>query len=190
MADQLCTPADLASWLQRDIDAYLATLAIETATGLVQAACGQRLVQVVDDPHEMMGTASRWLELPQRPVTAVSNVQIDGQAVTDWKRFGAKLFRVCGWGGTSWSPAIVTLTYTHGWVVTPTPAQELQPARSAVLSLARGPFVNASGATSEAIDDYRITWEAALAEMTVGPTLEAALRRRYGLPAGLVAIGG
>jgi len=99
MADQLATPEDLASLLERDdIDTYKATLLIEMATAIVQQACGgQRIIQVVDDPLEIMGLTDSWLALPQIPVTAVSSVTLDGEAITDWKKFGDRLFRKVGW---------------------------------------------------------------------------------------------
>jgi hypothetical protein len=106
VADQLATPADLASLLERDdIDTYKATLLIEMATAIVQEACGgQRIVQVVDDVLTVAGYSDSWLPLPQLPVVAVSSVTIDGVALSSdstvsdhWKKFGDRLFRKCGW---------------------------------------------------------------------------------------------
>lgn len=102
LADRLATPEDAASLLERDdIDAYKAGVLVEISTAIVQeAAGGQRIVQVVDDVAEIMGTTSSWLQLPQLPVTAVASVVIDGVTLTlgtDYKRFGSRLWSRTGW---------------------------------------------------------------------------------------------
>lgn len=208
MADQLATPADLASLLQVDLaelNAASAAVALEAATAVVQAVAGQRLVQVTNDTATLMGTTSAWLDLPQRPVTAVTSVTINGDPVTEgtttgnFRRFGARLWRDCGWAPRStdtldernpWlpprEPATVVVVYTHGYA---TGAQELQLARSAVLSLARTAYANPSGVTREAVDDYSVQFEAASAAMDASPFLKSALRRQYGRRSGLVKVG-
>src|SRR5690242_5591066 len=107
MADQLCTPEDLASALQADLDASTATLWVECATAVVQAtAGGQRIVQVVDDTFTILGTTDSWLDLPQLPVTSVASVVLDGvtltagspgDASTTYRRHGNRLWRTDGW---------------------------------------------------------------------------------------------
>lgn len=209
MADMLCTPEDLASLLERDLDAFKAIMLIECATGVVQEAAGnQRIVQVVDDTGEQMGTTDAWLELPQRPVTAVSHVSIDGGAElipgtrTGFKKVGNRLWRSSGWApywnqpsvvgyvhgyvAGSQEPSAITYTWTHGYA---TGAQELQLARAAVLGLIRDLFDNPTGAAREAIDDYSVAYAAMAAAMEANPNLRAALRRRYGVRAGIVRIG-
>lgn len=210
MADQLATPEDLASALQQDLDLATATLLVECATAVVQEAAGQRIVQVVDDQLTIMGTSDSWLDLPQIPVTAVSAVTLDGSDVSDWKLIGNRLWRSCGWQtnlGQSWwppspdrgfayynnrvpEPSVVALTVTHGYA---TGAQELQLARSAVLSLATKVYSNPSGLISESIDDYSASFASSVAAMSAAmdasPYLKQALRRQYGRRGGLVRIG-
>lgn len=190
MADQLCTPEDLASLLQKDLDAYLATMLVECGTAVVQEAAGnQRIVQVVDDPGEIMGTTDSWLQLPQLPVTAVSDVTIDGDALTlgtDYKRFGSRLWRSCGWAACWTEPSAITFVTTHGYAAG---SQGLQFARSAVLSLIRTVYDNPTAYTREAIDDYSVAYDAMTAAMEANPNLRAALLRRYGITAGIVRIG-
>lgn len=196
MADRLCTPEDLASLLEKDLDAYKAIMLVECATAVVQeAAGGQRLVLVEDDPGEQIGTTDYWLMLPQRPVSAIEDVEIDGEALTlgtDYKRFGSKLWRSCGWA-TCWSePSTITYVYTHGYDVSDPDAtnwpQDVQLARNATLSLIRALFDNPTGANREAIDDYSVAYEAMTAAMEASPNLRASLQRKYGLPAGMVRI--
>lgn len=211
MADQLATPQDLASLLQADVDTSTATLLIEMATAIVQGACGgQRIVQVVDDVLTLLGATDSWLDLPQIPVTAVSSVVLDGTTLTvgtDYKLIGSRLWRKCGWQtnlGMPWDwpatwrsaslpagypvqePSTVVITCTHGY---PAGSQDLQLARSGVLSLARGGYSNPSGASSESIDDYSATYDAMAGRMEAAPFLKAALTKKYGRRGGLVRIG-
>src|SRR3954471_1073390 len=161
MADQLCTPADLASWLQQDLDLSTATLLVECATAVVQeAAGGQRIIQVVGDTANVLGDTGSWLQLPQLPVTAVTSVTVDGTALVlgaGYKVFGSKLWRKFGWqtnygwpfdlAYSKWGgypppsvvsgypyqePSGVVVVYTHGY---PAGHQSLQLARGVVLSL-------------------------------------------------------
>jgi hypothetical protein len=207
VADQLATPADLASLLQQGLDLSTATLLTECATAVVQdAAGGQRIIEVVADPASIMGTSDSWLDLPQIPVTAVASVVMDGATLvlgTDYKVFGNRLWGRRGWQanlGWAWNsqpgvnyntwygpePSALVVTYTHGYAAG---SQQLQLARSAVLSLAKGAYASPSGAISEKIDDYAITYEAIAAQMEASPNLKASLRRAYGRRGGLVRIG-
>ena len=191
MADQLCTPEDLASLLERDLDVYKAVMLIEAGTAVVQeAAGGQRIVQVVDDPGEQMGTTESWLQLPQWPVTALADLTVDAGdelvAGTDFKRFNARLWRRGGWA-TCWpEPSTVAYVYTHGYAAG---HQKLQLGRGAVLGLIRDLFDNPTGVAREAIDDYSVAYERMNAAMQANENLQYALRRAYGSPAGLVRIG-
>jgi len=190
-ADRLATPEDLASLLERDdVDAYKAGVLVETATAIAQAAAGgQRIVAVSGDTGQIMGTTSNWLSLPQIPVTAVATVVIDGDATTEWKLFGNRIFRRHGWlsrHGCWGDPAQVVVTYDHGYAPDD---QLLQLARSAVLSICQGAYGNPGGLSAESIDDYKVTYAALAGQMDASPHLIASLRRQYGRRAGVVAIG-
>lgn len=213
MADQLATPADLASLLQGDVDTSTATLLIECATAVVQeAAGGQRIVQVVGDTMNILGTSDSWLDLPQLPVTAVTSVTLDGVTLvagTDYKVFGNRLWRRQGWqSNTNWpigvegvgwygygspslswplqEPSALVVVNTHGLA----PGDwRLQFGRSAALGLARSVYANPSGITSESIDDYSVTYEQMAARMEAAPHLKSALAKKYGRRAGLARIG-
>jgi hypothetical protein len=216
MADQLATPSDLASFLQSDLDSATATLLVECATAVVQAAAGgQRIVQVVGETATILGTTESWLDLPQLPVTAVTSVSLDGTVLTlntDYKVFGNRLFRKYGWQsnyGWPWDygsypgnsyypppslanglalqePSAVVVVNTHGYAAG---AQQLQLARQACLSIAAGGYSNPDGANRVQIDDYAAQFDAMSARMESSPRLVAALRKQYGRRAGLVRIG-
>jgi hypothetical protein len=200
MADMLCTPKDVASLLERDLDAFKTIMLVECGTAVVQEAAGnQRIVQVVADTGEQLGTTDAWLDLPQRPVTAISHVKIDGGddlvagTRTGFKKVGSRLWRACGWAQHWQEPSAVTYTWTHGYDVSDPDStnwpQEVQLARGAVIGLIRGLFDNPTGAAREAIDDYSVAYAEMSAAMDANPNLRAALRRRYGVRAGIVRLG-
>lgn len=192
MADQLATPEDLASMLQQNnLDRATCELLIEAATAVVQAVVGQRILLVEDDPFELVGQVGTLLQLPERPVVAITSVSLDGGALSAgtsawmYRRTAGGLYRANGWLATGYGPCLVTGTYTHGLAADD---QRIQLARSAVLSLARGSFVNPDGVFSEKIDDYSVAYERSATVLETSPFLMAALRRQYGPKAGFVRI--
>lgn len=197
MADQLATAEDFASFIKQSLDEYdtaTAVLLIEGATSIVQSVTGQRIVQVVDDVVTLDLEAcdsSLWLDLPQRPVTAVASASVGATAVTDYtvQLSRGRLWRSMGWRSAGLpyynSPSTVTVTYTHGFAAGD---QRLQPARQAVLSLAASAYTNPSGATREQIDDYSVAYEAMSARMEASPSLRDLLRRQYARPGSSVRL--
>lgn len=174
-----------------DLPSATAALLIECATAVVQAVCGgQRIVQVVDDVVTLdldQHDASRYLLLPQRPVTAVSAVLIGSTPASLWtpQLSRGRLWRRDGWRTPLLAyprsqPSTVTVTYTHGYAPGD---QRLQLARSAVLSLAAGGASGALGVVREQVDDYSVQYEAMAARMEASPFLVERLRGQYGRPA-------
>jgi len=191
MVDTLATKDDLWALLSETADTLSpddADMLLQIATGEVQAAAGQDLLRVEDDEIELMGDTGSWLSLPQRPVESVLSVEIDGEAVTDFKRFGARLWRGCGWSPYIYEPATVAVTYTHGY---PEGDKRLWLARKLTLSLAAHLHSNPTTATGLSIDDYREQYaQGAEARGDLLPPLsQKLLRRRYGARAGIVRIG-
>jgi hypothetical protein len=193
MADQLADTADLASLLESDLDLYKATMLVECATAVVQeAAGGQRLVAVSGDTATLIGTTDQWLDLPQRPVTSVTSVTLDGTALVagtdadEYKLFGSRLWRTDGWQTYYGQPSEVVIVHDHGYA---TGSQNLQLARSSVLSLLRSVYGNPEGLTRVQIDDYAEAYSALSTAMEASSGLRAAIRRQYGRRAGLVRLG-
>lgn len=206
MADMLVTPAELASVLQQDLDLATATLAIEIATGAVQGAAGQRIIEVVDD-EVVIDLDARdcgpYLSLPERPVTAVTSAMVAATAVTDFtpQLSRGRLWRSLGWRSATlpyWnSPSTATVVYTHGY---PVGHQKLQLARGFTFELAKTGYnaVAGSGAVvREQIDDYSVQYAemAASIESALDPDgpIARALRRQYGRPSNsvrLISTGG
>lgn len=186
MADMLATVDDLNTMLDETVPEATATLLLETATGTVQAAAGQRLVAVADETITLLGTTDSWLGLPERPVTAVGTVTLDGEPVTDFRRFGARLYRRCGWASCAPEPGEVAVTYSHGYAPDD---PGIQLARQMTLVLAIAGYTNPTGSTSLAIDDYREGYGGNAGEQSLTQSMRAALRRAYGRRGGLVRIG-
>lgn len=195
MADLLVTAEELATFIgDAGLDTDQATLLLELATGEVQAAAGQRLVLVEDDPFELFAFSSPWLTLPERPVTEITSLTVDdGDELvegTDYKRpaRSATLFRRCGWATCQNEPSLVAGIYSHGL---PTGDQRLQFARSSTIGIARLALGAPPGTVvAESIDDYRVQYAAAVVwAMEQSPHLRWALQRAYGDRAGLVRLG-
>lgn len=183
MADQLATPEELASLLQRDLDASTANLLINLATAKVQrAAGGQRIVDVTDTAVlDVDGDCwDPYLTLVQFPVRSVSAVLLNGVAITDWYLRKQMLWRSAGWRTSGGVPDQIKVTYAHGYV---TGSQYLETARDFTLSLAKLGYGNPDGSTSEAIDDYKVTYAEADARMQLTEPMKMAIADAYGASA-------
>lgn len=162
------TNTELEDWLGYSLDASetdRATLFVEVATGTIQAYTRQTISEVSADAIELRGTWEHVLELPERPVTAVTSVTVDGvaQTVTDdylvvrneLRRPNAEYhnwqmpsndfypFTKTGWGGPS---AVVAVTYTHGFATIPDEVKGM------CLSLAARAFTNPEMAAMRIVD--------------------------------------
>lgn len=181
MAAPLVTEAELELLLGETLASDAAALLLNTASGVVRGVVGQELSEVADDEITIMGTTSFELYLPQRPVTEVSAVELDGEALTtdDYKVIGDRLWRRGGWRTCPSEPSAVTVTYTHGWAAGD---WRLEPARSMVFTLAANKLNNPTAVESEAIDDYRVRYAVTAADL---PEYAAAsLRETYAGMAG------
>lgn len=196
--DQLATLPDLAAALGiaiNDVDEPRATLALELATGAVQATAGQRILQVIYDTWiadvDHLDD-SLYLDLPERPVTAVASAQVGDTAVTDYtaQLSRGRIWRAYGWRSATlpyWNaPSTVTVVYTHGYAPGD---QKLQLARGVTIELAKTGYSAVAGsgpAVREQIDDYSVQYAemAASIESALDPegALARALRRAYGRP--------
>jgi hypothetical protein len=64
------------------------------------------------------GEPDQRLRLPGQPVTAVTDVLLDGKPVTDWRLRSGNLWRHGGWSFRH-RPSEVEVTYTHGLPTVP-----------------------------------------------------------------------
>lgn len=160
------TTDELADWLGYTItETARATLMLEVATGSIQSWTRQTISQVTDDVVELRGTWEPVLKLPERPVTAVSSVVLDGTLLTvtddytvvkdelrrpnaeyhNWQAPSSDFypFTKTGWGGPG---AIVAVTYTHGFATVP------DDVKGVCLSLAGRMFTNPEMASMRMVD--------------------------------------
>lgn len=186
MADQLATGEQLAAFLQLTWASLSAaqqatlTMLTELATAKVQrAAGGQRIVETTntDVLIDVTDPCDLYLALPQWPVQSVSSVAIDGEVVTDWYLRSQMLWRAGGWMRSSAPPSQVTATWVSGYEAG---SQWLELGKAMTLSLASIGWGNPEGTTSEAIDDYRVTYAEADARMQVTEYMAAAIKDAYG----------
>ena len=192
MADQLATPQELASFLQLTYAsltvAQQATMLmlVELATAKVQrAAGGQRIVQVTntDGVIDVTDPCDRYLPLPQLPVQSVTSVALDGETLTvgtDVFLRRQMLWRAGGWMRSYDPPSQAIVTWVSGYA---SGSQWLQLGKGHVLSLGALGWGNPGGATSEAIDDYRVTYAEADARMQMTEYMAAEIADAYGASA-------
>lgn len=148
------TPAELASYRGETItDNVRAQLILDGVSALIRTVTGQTISQVVGDTLTRRGTRDTEIVLPQRPVTAVASVALDGTALTSdlygWSENG-RLWRTDG-GNFGGVLTAVTVTYTHGWAAA---ADDLNTARAVTLQAASRAWDNPSAVQSESVGDY------------------------------------
>jgi hypothetical protein len=193
MSDLLATAEDLRGLLDEDaqgISDSKAAIVLKLATGAVQGAARQDLVLRLGDSVRLMGTTESWFTLPQRPVSAVTSVAVEGVIVTDYKWFDSRLWRRCGWGAArSDEPSVVEVTYSHGYEDTD---PKLQFAQSIALALAVRWVNNPDSAVGMSIDDFTRQYSQSSNSDLAGLVplnVQKSLRRTYGPGGRLVRIG-
>lgn len=145
----LATSSDVAAALGRPLTAFESSNVsrlLELASAVVRRYTRQTINQVVNDVVVLPGNWSASLVLPERPVTSVSSVTINGSAVTQYVIIDDTLFMGSGsfmpdygvsggsvldgpagslygqnFSGVSWQgpQAQISVTYTHGYAVIP-----------------------------------------------------------------------
>lgn len=148
------TVAELSAFVGKDIDANdpTAELALSLASDAVRAYCRQS-IDANTETITVQGSGSTLLLLPETPVTAVTEVKVDGETVAatlySFTRYGA-LYRTSGlWPGITKS---VEVTYTHGHEDIPGAV------KAATLSVAARVLDSPAGIRQEAIGAYSVTY--------------------------------
>jgi hypothetical protein len=160
MAD-LFTVSELASYLQRDLDTSSATLAKESAQGIVRAYCNQEITTATNTSVKLPIDVESWsyvVYLPQRPVVAVSSVTVNGVTYVDgtdyaWNGFSPyiRLRKVDEAAAAFEDEPVAVVTYTSGYSTVP-------PAVKAVaLAVAARQYDNPQGLRQVSVDDYAET---------------------------------
>jgi hypothetical protein len=115
--------ADLATRLGITLTAGETTDAdtlLELASDIIRSDTGQTIDAVASDTLTRPGSWDNRIRLPERPVTDVNSVTLDGTALAEtdeWYQVGDELVRVSGtWGGPE---AVLVVDYDHGWATVP-----------------------------------------------------------------------
>jgi hypothetical protein len=180
------TVSDLEDYLGVELTASQVIRAqglLAMSAAVVRNYTGQTFDLVEDDVIVLDGSYTDTLYLPQLPVTAVASVTVNGEAVVeddDWTFTAAgRLRRVGSYGAFYYwgvSPALVTVTYSHGYETLP------EDVKLVVLAAATRSWANPTGETSESIGSYSHSWSTATAEQGAGIYLtdaEMSLLNRY-----------
>lgn len=148
------TASELASYLQQDLDTSTATLALTTASALF-AREADTAFTATTTTWVTTGGAGTDIELPFRPVTAVSAVRLNGVVITGWTLRANALWRSAGFGTYyAFPPDELAVDLTYGYTSVPDDVKQ------AVLEMAAGVYHNPTGAISETIDDYTVRFAA------------------------------
>lgn len=171
---------DLAAYVQSDVDTATATVARDIATGLVVGYTNQAF-EADTYTHVLPVAADLSVRLPQRPVTAVTTVTVDGDVLTvdddyTWDAITplVQLLVV----PDVWTATVV---YDAGYATVPAVV------KAVALAAAARAYANPGGVVSEAIDDYSVTYDTA----TAGGLLPAEMNalRRYRSRVGSITVG-
>lgn len=145
--------AELASYLQKDLDTATATQALTLASGEFSSAAetwwaATTVTWTVDVD------GSGVLEPPFKPITAVSAVRVNGTPITGWSLRNNRVYRPAGFGYRfSWPPDYAEVDLTHGFTGTVPDDVKLS-----VLEIAAGIYENPTGIGSETIGSYTVRY--------------------------------
>jgi hypothetical protein len=156
------------------------------ASTAVREAAGVPISQTTSTVDLEGPDDSQWLTLPGPPIQSVASVEIDGQAVTDWRLRSHRLWRAGGWTSGR-GPTEVTVTQTHGLPTVPDDIVGLVcRIAAAVLVHYRaqpgGEGLAAKDVRSERIGDYAVTYGdgGRITEIELPEYLREQLAARFG----------
>lgn len=187
MSDPLASVDELMVLLGRTFDETeeaQAGMILRQASSAVRAWTRQTLSVVTGDIITLPGSWSSELELPERPVTAVTAVAVDGTTL-DASAYALKLGRLqrtrhdisllnfdpwyrCGWGGPE---RAVTVTYTHGYATIPDDVHDV------VLEVAALLMGNPGHVRQESLGSYAVTYATETLAASLTAEQKAQLRR-------------
>jgi hypothetical protein len=156
----LVTAAELASHLKKDLDTASAEQAIATASGYVEDKTGYAFTTRTAT-LTLPSSPALTLQLPVRPVRAVTAVTIGGSSYTDFRLTATgEVYRGRSWR-TAYEPQDVEVTITYGIAVVPSSI------KGVVLEVAGGIYDGQIGVESEQIDDYRVAYSGVLSHTSL-----------------------
>ena len=175
----------------------LAANYLDVASEHVRQAAGVQISQQTSTV-ELEGSIDVWLRPPGVPITAVSTVEIDDVAVTDWLLRSGALWRELGWASSlRWArprPSKVVVTYTHGLPNVPADIIDLTCRLAAAALVAWRGSPDGAGLASTGTErqvtlgDYSVTYavDGRITEMMLPAQIREQLAARFGQTAQLV----
>lgn len=148
------TPTELAGYLQKDLDTYSATQALTNASAEFSEAA-QVWFAAQTTTWTTTICADTRVFLPYKPVTAVSQVRVNGVVVTGWTLINGVLYSPTGFGSLGvFPPDVLAVDLTHGYT------SVADDAKGAVLRMAGRQYEQpVSGVSMEQIDDYSVRYD-------------------------------
>jgi glucan biosynthesis protein len=158
------TPAELASYLQQDLDTATATLVLTVASGQFSLYADTQFASTAAT-WTTLGTPFMNLVLPFRPVIAVQAVRISGVTVNGYTLIRNILYRPAGFGFPfATPPDAVQVDLTYGFTAVP------DDVKAAVLDMAAQAYTVPVGAViAENIDDYAVRYANAAGGVQLTP---------------------
>ena len=160
-----CSVEDMAAFLQMELTEYDASArrAILEASAAIQNYCHQTIEAVENDVESYMFVRGNRLFLPELPVTEVSEVEEDGEVLTETDDYlldkHGVLHRVGGnWAGGS---ALIMVTYSHGYATLPDDLVGVatrMAARAYQAGLRAASLNGVPGVSSTTLGDYSVSF--------------------------------
>lgn len=150
---QYATASELAGKLQKDLDTYSADQVLTLASGLFSRMANTWWAST-SVTYTTTGTFCPSIDLPFRPISAVTAVRINGVVVTGWTLIKQKLWRQGGFGSSCVIPPDkVEIDLTHGYAA---PTDDV---KAEILDVAAQAYDIPVGAlVSETIDDWAVRY--------------------------------
>lgn len=186
--EPLATEADLMA-RGIDTDNPAATQALlAAASAAVRAGAGCAITRQTSTVT-LSTEPSRRIELPARPVHAVTAVALDGRDLTvgvDCHLRGSSLWREQLWQSPAAIPSELVVTFEHGFDEVPADVVDLVCSLvGAGIAATDEGYASSVGKQYESIDDYRVGYavgaDAVASVMELPDRTRRALRRRFGM---------
>lgn len=172
------------------------TTYLSVASSLVREAAGTPITETTST-IVLEGGHDKRLRLPGGPIRSVSAVDIDGDAVTDYRLSSGALWREIGWHAKHWTasywrkrnePSDVTVTYVHGLPTVPDDIVDLVCRLAGqALSQFRSGDPTARMVDSERIGDYQVRYSAAESGiLSLSDYQRSRLAARFGAAPGMI----
>lgn len=151
---QYATATELAGRLQKDLDTYSANQVLTLSSALLDREAETTWTPTTVTWSTTYANGCTELELPFKPISAVSAVRVNGVAVTGWVLRGNTIYRVAGFGYRwAYPPDQVDVDLTYGY------AAATDDVKAAVIEIAGQAYEVPNGAiVSETIDDYAVRY--------------------------------